>query len=212
MVSSDCRILTSSNSIFFSKSITLLKDEYLYREGEICDSIIYIEKGRINLYKDLNDKRMLFWLTVAPEIIGLTSFLNNDSTYNLSAIVAEDSVVKTIKPKCFLEILKNNGDYKRAIMSDLSKRINTMHIHTQIYIKGNAKQKVLNTLTDKEFNRGLFEQSACGLTINEISDINGLVLHNTKAILNNLACKGIISINEDIINILDYRKLHKEIT
>jgi len=212
MLISDSRILTKLYSNYFSKSIHLSKGEYLYREGEICDSIIFIEDGRINLYKDVNNKNILLWLTVAPEIIGLTSFLNNYSTFNLSAIVAKDSIVKSIKPKHFLEILQKNGDFKYAIMSDLSKRINTMHFHTQIYIKGSSKQKILNTLTNQNFNRGLFNKKSYGLTIDEISDINGLMLKNTKSILKNLANKGIISLDKDVIKIIDFNKLNVEIT
>ena len=193
-------LLFESNSRYFSETKILEKDEKLYSEGDNCINLYYLKEGRINLFKNINHKKTYMWSALGPEIVGVTSFYNDNLLYSLSSIAAAPCVIFQIKVTDFKTIIESDSTLMTILFADLCKRIKFIHHQTQVYIHGSSKQKLINALLNKNIKSVLFID---GISIQEISDMSGVSIRYSLKILNELCERGLIRIINKIIFIKD---------
>ncbi len=124
-------IVTKIKSVFFEiaqeqkakNAITLKKGDVLIEEGKRENRVFLVTGGKLGVFKSKEGGGEIFLAEIETyEIVGeMSFFLESARTCTVRAL--EDSVVKIIPGKLFIETLESLPVWFRSIMSTYAKRI-----------------------------------------------------------------------------------------
>jgi len=97
------------------------KGEIIAKQGAIVSQILYLQKGLVKIYKEINNTDNLI-LNIFPNgsLIGLPSLYSN-SKMQYSAAAIEDSIVCAVDKKMFENFIQKNGQFAAAVISNMNR-------------------------------------------------------------------------------------------
>ena len=112
--------------------------ENIYQEGKPADTFLIIRKGKVRVYKTIDDKETELDKLGAGDIIDeLSFFLNKKRPTSVDAL--EETVVQTFSEESFISYLMTEPQFATFLLRKLSKRI--VDLHSQVVrLKSAAKE------------------------------------------------------------------------
>ena len=164
--------------------------------------------------QDLKGNNNFLWYAKRNELIGLTSFFQDELTYSSSAVAGEKSCkVVFISNESFLSLLKENPSIKRAVHLLLCDRIRFIEMRRGQDMKKRIIEMLL-FLSAKQRNGELAKQKR-SLTIyhtkKELAEMIDTSLSHIRATLKELKNKGIVNYGRGwlLINNIDELQMLK---
>lgn len=216
----DCHLKTStvfkacSGSIldkyFTDKQLVHFEKEEVLLKQEDCFSGVYcVVEGILKITKIKNqNKEFILWFAGPGDIIGLDSFINNES-YSFSAISIDSGKACFIPGENFSKLLSGEPIISLDLIKSLCKKIN--HIEgriTSIAQKRIREQfaEMLISLAAK--NKHTHSQSfQVEYTIKDLADIIGTTKNYLYRILSEFTQKDLIEIEDQKLKIKKLEKL-----
>lgn len=188
---------------------TFKKGDMVVREGDTIDSIVYLQKGLIKLYKEIpNGKTQIISIAKPYEFVGLLSvFSNTNYIYSISAI--EDSLICFIDIHCIKDEIKENGIFAFDIMKKMSKITDDV-LNTKFELsKKNLRGRIAYILLD--FAQHIYKKNEFELPVSrrEIADLIDMRTENVIRIFSEFRKDKIIKINGPVIEIMNMELLER---
>ena len=217
--------LRDENSIFnhlefneiaiLEKNINLTrykKNDYIYREGEIPEHMLYLKEGKVKLIKDgICGREQIIRMITPNGFIGYRALIANEA-YNATAISIEDSVIVTIPPDILYNVLLRNYNFSLALLRDLAIELGFSNHRsvslTQKHIRGRLAESLL-LLREKCG----FEHDNMTLRIYlsriDLASLSNMTVSNAIRTLSAFAGEKVIAMDGKKIKIIDLEKLEK---
>lgn len=183
--------------------VTLIKEQVLFKEGDLANYFFLLARGRIKLVlaSAQGHEKIVRIMTIGDTFAEAIMFLRQNS-YPLNAIALENSDVLCINTNCYLNVLQKSPKSCFNIMAQLSQKlhwmvgeINNMKMHDATYrlihfLLNNAQQT--HTL------------SKVGLSISKLSLASRLSIQpeTLSRIFKKLSQKGLLSVHRDYVTLL----------
>ncbi|MFN8257196.1 MAG: Crp/Fnr family transcriptional regulator [Bacteroidales bacterium] len=183
--------------------------ETIFKQGSPTSHIVSFSIGLAKLYMEANNQRDVIISLVQPTSLvgGPGTFLDGRHKYSLAALV--DSIVCFIDVKPFKELIKSNPNFAVALIEDISlKDLRLMNRLVNISIKQSHGRMadILLHLANEIYNKQEFDII---LSRQELADYTGMSKEGAIRILKEFKNEGIIECDNQIIKILDVKKLEE---
>ncbi len=185
------------------------KGEIITKQGAFVPQILYLQKGLVKVYKEINDKENLV-LTIFPSgsLIGLPSLYSTSKMeYTVSAI--SDSVICAMDKTLFEDFIKKNGDFAASVITSMNNcllyNFNRIKSLTHKQMNGRLAETIL-FLADSIYKSNEFKLS---LSRKDLAEFTGMSVMSVVRGIKDFKESNLISDDNGMIVILDREKLMK---
>ncbi len=185
------------------------KGEIIAKQGAFVPQILYLQKGLVKIYKEVNDTENLV-LTIFPSgsLVGLPSLYSNlKMEYTVSALV--DSVVCAMDKSLFEAFIKENGEFAASIISNMNNcllyNFDKILSLTHKQMTGRLAEAIL-FLSDMIYKSDEFELS---LSRKDLAEFTGMSVMSVVRGIKDFKSNDMISDENGIFKILNREKLQK---
>jgi len=196
-----------------AEQITFRKNDILFRENSKPKGIYCIEKGSVKLFKkDHTGENRIIYLASEGEVLGLHPVVNNHPNVSTAEAIT-DTLVYFISLDDFMEMLDSNNTYKLLVMKNLCSRIESMEEHIIGIGEKMTEVRFADTLLMLMDKYGISKSNKLNvnLSVDELASFTCTSKSYMKKIVSDFSTKGLISLSDKSIRILDLEKI-KNIT
>ncbi len=191
------------------QSRVIKKKNFIFMEGHEPLDLYYINSGLVKTYMMTEDgKELVTGIHGAGEFIGYLPLLEN-SSYNESAIVLEDTVVYMISKNDFNSLVYSNRMIATQFIKLLADNLFEVESRLLEMAYQSVRQRVASSLM-KLFTKESDENGDCPLIRISRKDLSGIVGTATESLNRTLADfrdEHILELTEAGIKVLDKQKL-----
>jgi CRP/FNR family transcriptional regulator len=185
------------------------KGEVIAKQGSFVTHILFLQKGLVKIYKELNEKDNLI-LNFYPkgQLIGLPSiFGSNILQYSVAAV--EDSVICAIDKQVLETLILDNGHFAASIIQNINKC--TLHHFGKIF---SLTQKQMNGRLAEAllfFSENIYRSEKFGesLTRKDLAEFTGMSVMSVVRAIKDFKESGIIDDKNGIFTVLDKSSLER---
>jgi len=180
------------------------KDDVVYSEGEVADSVWVLYKGRTQIFKYTSTGKPFAIESLGPgELFGTLCRLGgNGRTYPCTAVAAQATVVFKILDKTFLEYYMKSPGMVRGVCSLCADRLKDVQD-----LRCEGQEAVPVRLASTLVRLGQVHGLTIPFTKREISELIGATLETTFRALKDLQKKGLAVSGRGNIHIKNLEKL-----
>jgi CRP/FNR family transcriptional regulator len=184
------------------------KDEYIFHEGDICNSLYVLASGKLKIIKQMpSGKEMILEILEKGEIFGAVALFSG-GPLPASSVTLESSEVLSLPKKDFDAIGDKYPQIVTSFTRILGKRLMTAH-----EIKKNIALDKVEIRIAKELLR-FHEKLSKGhdeikVTRKELSEIVGTTVETSIRVLSRFGKEGLIESDRGVIRICNINKIRE---
>jgi len=188
------------------------KNEFIFREGEMPTSFLFLIDGKVIIYKEgVGGREQIIRMAKPLGIIGYRALLAEEP-YIGSAIALEDSTIMVISQEYLTNKLLKNSDFSLKLIQKLARELGFSNMRTvtltQKHIRGRLAESLL--LLKEKYG---WENDGATLKVylsrEDIANLSNMTTSNAIRTLSTFAGEKVIAIDGRKIRILDIHKLEK---
>jgi CRP/FNR family transcriptional regulator, polysaccharide utilization system transcription regulator len=188
------------------------KNDYIYREGEMPDSMLYLKDGKVKLIKDgVSGREQIIKMITQNGFIGYRALIACEP-YSGSAVSIENSVIISITPDILYDVLLRNYNFSLALLKDLANELGFSNHRTvsltQKHIRGRLAESIL--ILREKYG---FEHDNLTLRVYlsrvDLANLSNMTVSNAIRTLSIFAGEKVIAMDGRKIKILDIERLEK---
>jgi CRP/FNR family transcriptional regulator, polysaccharide utilization system transcription regulator len=199
----------------FEKNINIArykKNDYIYREGEIPEHMLYLKEGKVKLIKDgINGREQIIRMITSNGFIGYRALIANEP-YNGTAISIEDSAIIAIPLDILYNVLLRNYGFSISLLRDMAIELGFSNHQTvsltQKHIRGRLADSLLLLRQKYGFEHDNMTLRA-RLSRFDLANLSNMTVSNAIRTLSTFAFEKVIEIDGRMIKILDLKKLER---
>jgi len=183
-----------------NERISIKKNEFLFQEGEEDSHVYLLVEGNVKIQKN----KWVLWSAKSHELIGISSYFSEKTTYEFSVKAKQDSTFYKIANKNFEMLLLEDPKFSRIIMEMLCERIKRTNKRTKSLLEEPSKYRLINELISrtKELNASLIP-----CTLEDLSGVVGVSVRLIRNMITELEQKKLVERTKGSIIIHDLRGL-----
>jgi CRP/FNR family cyclic AMP-dependent transcriptional regulator len=171
--------------------------------GGAGQELFLLEKGRVQTFRNLGERRLIISELAAPEIFGEMGCIGQ-GIYHCSAQAAAPSRVRIVPRKALDDLLKDFPQVTRRLLDLVSRRF----VHVLLDLEGMSFRPLLPRLAALLLERAEGD-AVRNLTHKELAEHLRVYRESATTVLGELRKAGIIAIERKQIRILDRTRLER---
>ncbi|GAB4292063.1 MAG: hypothetical protein Kow0068_17300 [Marinilabiliales bacterium] len=183
------------------------KGENIAKQGAFVTHILYLQKGLVKIYKEINKKNNLILnIFSGGNLIGLPNLFKN-STMHYSVAAIEDSVICAIDKKVIEEFILSNGEFAKSVIESIN---NCTIYHYDKIVSTSYKQlpgRMADVLIHLSQNVHKSLKFKLSLSRKELGEFAGMSLMSSVKIIKDFEANNLIGEKNGWIEIKDINKL-----
>jgi DNA-binding response OmpR family regulator len=202
----------------FSKDrsvVKLNKKEFVFMEGDVANTLYYVQKGTIKTYKTNESGKCLVTGIFGPgQFIGQLSLLTEGGTYRDSAEIIEKAEIFEIPKTDFITLLYGDKLISNKFITMISNNLVDLQEKLLNMAFASVKQRLAKVLLDLYKNEMNNNVDTEGINISRV-DLAGLVgtaTETTIRMLTNFKDEGLVTIGPRRRIIIENKKSLEDIT
>ncbi len=184
--------------------------ELLMREGELGEEAYLITSGKVQVYKQADNQKIVFGNLTQGDIVGEMALIT-DEARSASVEALEKTQVSVLTKDVLSQNLKKLPPFMDKIISTLSERLSTANTRINIHSTTDCTYVVLQQLRlivkDKSNNRPEQMQFSAPKIMEEISENLSLPVERVESVLKNAADIDLLRMSGKQIGVPDFGKL-----
>jgi hypothetical protein len=186
------------------RSKYIKKGEIIFREGDRSDYIYQIEKGKVRIFRKINDIEEEYAILGEGEIFGEMGVLSN-SKRSAWAQAVEDTILKIIcGTECVREL--KNMYVMDMVVSTLIKRIKSCNDIMKFIFYIFNEIKIVFYMYSR-----FMEEETRAFTVMEIYNWTGIPMNSLKGYLKELHLRNIVEFRDEKVFIRNGEVLHEHL-
>ena len=126
------------------KGYQIAKNNVIFHEGELCESIGIIVSGKINIVSySFDGKELLLNSLKAGDIFGNNLLFSSDPIYRGDVISKENCVIAFINKESLIYLLQNNREFLNLYLNVQSNMGKALNARIQLLSFSNAEERLL---------------------------------------------------------------------
>ena len=187
------------------------KKEYLFSEGEHCKNLFFINHGKIKTYRTNQDgKELISAINLPGSFIGYVPLLEN-TPYQETAMVMEDSEISMIPKSDFLNLIYTNREVAGKFIQVLSNHLAEAEKRLLDIAYKSVRQRVASALLQIKnlYQKDITDTGSFIVARKDLSGIVGTATESLNRTLADFKDEELIEIHDHAIKILNVVKLEK---
>lgn len=195
--------LTNENKTY----LWFKKGETIAKQGAFVTHVLYLKKGLIKLYKEIDYKNnLIIAIHSSGKLMGLSSlFGNNVFQYSIAAL--DDSLICAIDKQVIEKLVHNNGEFAANLLSsvntDLQHTRNKLVSLTMKQLNGRLADALLY-LADNVYQSDRFTMN---LNRKDLAELSGMSTMSVVRTLQDFKKDGLIENSNHALKIIDKETL-----
>lgn len=195
--------LTNENKVH----LRFKKGETIAKQGAFVTHVMYLKKGLVKLYKEINYKtNLILDIHQSGKMLGLSS-LYGSNIFQYSIAALEDSLICAIDKQVVERLMKNNGDFAANLLTsvneDLQNSRDKLVSLTMKQLNGRLADALLY-LSDEVYHSDEFHLS---LTRKDLAELSGMSTMSVVRTLQDFMKDGLIQNSNHHLKINDKEAL-----
>jgi len=214
MVSEKSSVELDEYVLRHSSSVSVYNSgEPIFSQGEAVRGVYYVSENHIRIIREApNGNATFLWFAKPKELVGLTSFFQNNGQYTCSAIAGEKPcTVVFLTNEAFANLYNQHPRFKQKLLRTLCERIRFMEIRTESILYQNIDKRIIETLLFLATKENSDHQRQKNLRINytkkELAEMVGASLEYLKTRIRELKSMQLIDYGRGWLSINDVEKL-----
>ena len=183
------------------------KGETICKQGAFASHIMVLNQGLAKIYKEGGNDTLILKILPAVNIIGLNTLFDGNNVFQYSAMAYLPSKVQMIEMNAFKQLINTNAKFASKIISMLSE--NTVITYGRFFCL--TKKQTYGRFADILLCLALriYKQNTFPLQLSrkELAELACMSVESITRILTKFKEDGLIKINSDSIEILDFDRL-----
>jgi len=183
------------------------KGETICKQGAFASHIMVLNEGLAKIYKEGGNDTLILKILPAVNIIGLNTLFDGNNVFQYSAMAYLPSKVQMIEMNAFKKLINTNAKFASKIISMLSE--NTVITYGRFFCL--TKKQTYGRFADILLCLALriYKQNTFPLQLSrkELAELACMSVESITRILTKFKEDGLIKLNSDSIEILDFEKL-----
>lgn len=207
--------LKSNERAILEKNLTIIrykKNDYIYREGDLPEGMLYLLEGKVKLIKEgISGREQIIKMVTRNGLIGYRALIACEP-YNGAAVAIDESVIATIAPNILYQVLLKNYNFSLALLKELAIELGFSNHRTisltQKHIRGRLAESLLILKEKYGFehdNRTL----RVYLSRVDLANLSNMTVSNAIRTLSTFAGEKVIAMDGRKIKVLDIEKLER---
>ncbi|MFH1993911.1 MAG: YhjD/YihY/BrkB family envelope integrity protein [Pseudomonadota bacterium] len=101
--------------------------EILFREGDKSSDIYFLDRGRINIFRNIDGIDHKIATIPEGQVFGEMAYLLNESR-TATAVAETESILLVVMPETFEELLQASATFSRDVIQELCDRLHRTHL------------------------------------------------------------------------------------
>ncbi len=184
------------------------KDEIIYLQNEICDSLDVILRGTVTIQKiDYDGKVMTLSQFMTGEVLGENLVFSKQNHFPMTISAKEKTELLHIKKLAILELCQSNRDFLNNLLQSLSGKTQILSERLKASVKS-IRQILTEFLLIEHYSQGSLKIQL-GMSKKELAEKIGIQRSSLSRELNKMRKDGLIEFDSKTINITDTTELMK---
>ena len=185
---------------YSKEPLTYEKNDFLFREGEEDNYVYFLEEGNVKILK----KKWVLWSAKPHELIGVSSYFADESTYSFSAKANTDCKLFRIHNADFKAILLKNPTFSRAVMDMLCERIRLTNSRTKSLLEYPSRYRLIQEIIRKTKE---IKTNRIPYTLEDLSGVVGVSVRLIRDMISDLEQKKLLERTKEKLIIHDLKGL-----
>lgn len=119
----------------------------IFHEHQLAFNVFFIISGKVELWKaGIHTEKQIIRFAREGDLIGYRGIAMEDSRYQLSASVLEDSKICSVEKNVFTKVLKENPELSSNILLSYTKELEKVETRLRNLMNMNVREKVAESL------------------------------------------------------------------
>ncbi len=184
------------------------KGEMICKQGTFASHVMIIQEGLVKSFLEWNGENLILQIFAPVNIIGLSTLFEGNTVFQHSVQAYIDSKVSLIEISAFKQVMNSNAQFSARMVSLLAEQ--SAIINGRFYCL--TKKQTYGRLADVIIclaNRIYKTQKfPLHLSRKDFAELSGMSIESIARIMTKFKGDGLIEINSDFVEILDYEKLN----
>lgn len=188
------------------------KNDVIYQEGEVPDSLLCLGSGKVKVYKvGFGGRDQIVRMANPTSFIGYRAFFT-DGPHVASAVVIEPCVIFYIPKSVVYQLLQCNPQFSLNIIRSLAQELGFSRYRTVTLTQKHIRGRLAESLLVLKDIYG-FEED--GMTLNvylsreDLANFSNMTTSNAIRTLSTFVNENVLTVDGRIIRILDTERLEK---
>lgn len=184
------------------------KDEIIYLQNEICDSLDVILRGTVTIQKiDYDGKVMTLSQFTTGEVLGENLVFSKQNHFPMTISAKEKTELLHIKKLSVLELCQSNRDFLNNLLQSLSGKTQILSERLKASTKS-IRQILIEFLLIEHYSQGSLKIQL-GMSKKELAEKIGIQRSSLSRELNKMRNDGLIEFDSKTIILSDLEKLNR---
>ncbi len=184
------------------------KGEMICKQGTFASHVMIIQEGLVKSFLEWSGENLILQIFAPVNIIGLSTLFEGNTVFQHSVQAYIDSKVSLIEISAFKQVMNSNAQFSARMVSLLAEQ--SAIINGRFYCL--TKKQTYGRLADVIIclaNRIYKTQKfPLHLSRKDFAELSGMSIESIARIMTKFKGDGLIEINSDFVEILDYEKLN----
>lgn len=184
------------------------KGEMICKQGTFASHVMIIQEGLVKSFLEWSGENLILQIFAPVNIIGLSTLFEGNTVFQHSVQAYIDSKVSLIEISAFKQVMNSNAQFSARMVSLLAEQ--SAIINGRFYCL--TKKQTYGRLADVIIclaNRIYKTQKfPLHLSRKDFAELSGMSIESIARILTKFKGDGLIEINSDSVEILNYEKLN----
>lgn len=183
------------------------KGEMICKQGTFASHVMILEEGLVKSFIEGSSENLILQIFSPVTLIGLTTLLDGNSTFHHSVQAYVDSRLTLVEISAMKQVIASNPLFATKIISVLAEQ--SLIINGRFYCL--TKKQTYGRLADVIIclaNR-IYKSKRFPLQLSrrDLAELSSMSVESIARILTKFKSDGLIEMNNDYVEILDYEKL-----
>lgn len=207
----ECLDLLHADELQFMKDqmvdVYYQKGEMICKQGTFASHIMILQEGLVKSFLEYSNDNLILQIFAPVNIIGLSTLFEGNTVFQHSVQAYIDSKLSLIEIGAFRKVLNNNAPFASKMVSLLAEQGAIINGRFYCLTKKQTYGRLADVMICLAKRIYKTQKFPLHLSRKDFAELSGMSIESIARILTKFKADGLIEINSEYVEILDYDKL-----
>lgn len=184
------------------------KGEMICKQGTFASHVMIIQEGLVKSFLNWNNENLILQIFAPVNVIGLSTLFEGNTVFQHSVQAYMDSKVSLIEISAFKQIMNSNAQFSSRMVSLLAEQGAIINGRFYCLTKKQTYGRLADVIICLANRIYKTQKFPLHLSRKDFAELSGMSVESIARILTKFKSDGLIEINNEFVEILDYDKLN----
>lgn len=184
------------------------KGEMICKQGTFASHVMIIQEGLVKSFLEWNGENLILQIFAPVNIIGLSTLFEGNTVFQHSVQAYIDSKVSLIEISAFKQVMNSNAQFSARMVSLLAEQSTIINGRFYCLTKKQTYGRLADVIICLANRIYKTQKFPLHLSRKDFAELSGMSIESIARIMTKFKGDGLIEINSDFVEILDYEKLN----